>query len=153
LTKSNSERLTELEYKAALDDAIDTSVWPDSLITIANIIGPAAALVLCEHCGGLRGFYVAHEAKPTAEWAKVIGFDRYSKLCAALGGQKIDIPRFAFRTLKKQTILELAKDPELSKRQIALRAHVTEGYVQLVLNGIERTNNQLELFGDTNEKK
>lgn len=129
-------------------DAIDRSLWPDSLIALADAVGAAAALMLCEHHGGTRAWYVARKPKASHPWAQLIGFEAYSALCRKCGGQKIDIPRFAFRTLKKQAILELAAS-NLPKRQIARQVRCTEGYVQTVLGSAARettSSRQLNLF-------
>lgn len=137
--------MSEQAQNPSESETVDRSLWPDSLCALADAIGASAALTLCEHFGGTRAWYVARTPKPTHAWAQLIGVEAYGKLCREFGGQKIDIPRFAFRQLKKQAILELAAT-KLSKRQIALQVRCTEGYVQTVLSGIAREHRQLDLF-------
>lgn len=135
----------ELPEEPSAND-IDTSTWPDSLVRLAEVVGSEAALKLIDHFGGTRAHYIAREVKPNHPWAQLMGIEAYDALVKEFGGQQIDLPRFHFRQLKKQTIIDLWENTSLSKRQIALKVRATEGYVHTVTNQLTGRPRQMDLF-------
>jgi len=103
---------------------------PDGLEPIAKVIGTEATLRLADRCGGSQ-LYVPRDARKTHPWAQALDEELWKKFCAAFGGQRIDLPRGTFITLKKVAILELAAQG-LGTRQIAQRVRCTERYVKRV---------------------
>lgn len=125
-----------------------TETWPTGLEQIAEIIGPELTMKLTERFGGTHKFTVPKNPECGSKrypWADVIGKDAWVKLCAALGGQKVSLPRGQFISLKKRQIIELAESTDLGARQIALRCHATEQYVRMVLSEV-RDDRQQTLF-------
>lgn len=121
----------------ALDEDIDKDVWPETLIKVANVIGATRALTLADHCGGVDRVYIPHEPSKNHFWRQVLTPDEWSKICAAFGGKKIELPRgqFVRSGLRKKDIIELAEQG-LSMRAIALRTRTTQRYVRRVLQGL-----------------
>jgi hypothetical protein len=126
----------------------DTKDWPEGMVQIANIIGTELTIKLVEQYGGVSGYYIP-KLKTRAglfnPWAKVIGEDAWRKLCKALGGRRIELPRGSHQRLKKRLILELAEDGKMSHRAIALQAGVTTRYVKIILSGLDG-DKQISLF-------
>lgn len=125
-----------------LDDgssAVDwhTETWPRGLEEIADIIGPELTLRLAEAHGGVDKFYIPRSVATNHPWAETIGAEAWGKLCRAIGGQRINLPRGEHLALKKLQILELAESTDLSHRAIALRVRATEAYVRMVLRELK----------------
>lgn len=120
---------------------------PDGLRRIADVIGVELTLRLVDEHGGVAQHYLPKRPREHHAWARTIGFEAYSALCAALGGERIDIPRAAFRHLKKTAILELL-DSGLSLREISRRVRCTERYVHMVAHAAHRGSDsrQVKLF-------
>lgn len=124
-----------------------TQSWPVGLRRLAEVIGPAAAVRLADAFGGAEKIYIPKKARIDHEFTAVIGLDRLEALCAEFGGQRIDIPRGAFKDLKKTQIM----DAEGSNREVALRLGVTQRYVRQVRVEV-RDDDQPDLFSPTQKK-
>jgi hypothetical protein len=129
----------------------DTTDWPEGLLALARVIGPESTLKIAEQFGGVEKFYIPRLANRVGlhhRWTKILNDAEWRKVCKVFGGQKISVPRGAFLVLKKRLIIDLAADPNLSHRTIALKVGVTETYVRMVLAGLEFPAHpkQLELF-------
>ena len=100
---------------------------------LAEAIGVPAALRLAEVYGGQEGCYIPRKPRETHPWADAIGWEAFVALCAAFGGERIDIPRNAAAQSQKARILDL-KRQGLPHRQIAARLSCTERYVRMVIH-------------------
>lgn len=118
-----------------------THTWPVGLRRLAEVIGPAAAVRLADEFGGAEKVYIPKRARIDHDFTAVIGLDRMEALCAEFGGHRIDIPRGAFKDLKKTQIM----DAEGSNREVALRLGVTQRYVRRVRVEV-RDDDQPDLF-------
>lgn len=121
--------------------------WPNLLKQIAELIGAELALKLSYECGGLDSLYIPHKANAAHPWAKAVGEPAFARLCKALGGERVSLPRGMYVKLQKRRIIELAEGGA-STRSIALACHVTERYVRRVLVGLSRAPDprQMKLF-------
>jgi len=127
-----------------MTETAPTPIVCKTLMEIAEVIGPAAALRLAEVAGGQDGIYVPHTPRPDHPWAAVLGPQVWADLCAAWGGGRISIPRNAMARSAKARMAGLKKQ-DLPHRAIARELGVTERYVRMVLNaGVDR---QGDLFG------
>ena len=122
---------------------MNVAYWPQGLQELAGIIGAEAALILAREAGGLKQ-YVPARAKPSHPWARLIGLPALEALCAARGGEQIEIPRGAHLDPLRPQILAMARQG-LSRRAIARRLGCTERYARLVCN--EAPSNQARLPG------
>ena len=100
-----------------------THTWPVGLRRLAEVIGPAAAVRMADVLGGIENVYIPKKARIDHEITAIIGIDRMENLCAEFGGSQIDIPRGAFKDLKKTQIM----DAKGSNREVALRLVVLSG--------------------------
>ena len=110
---------------------------PMSMLEIAETIGFDSAVVLMDNFGGI----VALEKHKIA---RLIGLENYKKLCKNFGGQRLFIPRGAYRRLKKSLIIEA--DGNISNRQLCRILGVTERYVLKVKAELKEDKKQGELF-------
>lgn len=117
---------------------------PLSMLSIAECVGFDAAIVIMDNFGGLSSFYIPRVAVETHKMAALIGFENYKKLCKEFGGERIFIPRGAFRRLKKSLIIEA--DKSISQRKLCLMLGVTDRYIRKVKTELEADKKQGELF-------
>ena len=115
-----------------------------SMLEIAETIGFDAAVVLMDNFGGIGSFYIPRVALERHKIARLIGFENYKKLCKNFGGQRLFIPRGAYRRLKKSLIIEA--DRNISNRQLCRILGVTERYVLKVKAELKDDKKQGELF-------
>lgn len=115
-----------------------------TLLEIAEVVGPAAALRLAEAYGGQDGCYVPYTPHPDHPWASVLGPAAWTALCARWGGGRINIPRNAMAKSAKARMASL-KAQGLSHRAMARELACTERYVRLVMNAGD--DRQGDLFG------
>ena len=110
--------------------------WPQSLMELAEVVGPEAALAIAREFGG-RGVYVPHTAYPGHIIEQVIGRGAFERLCKYHGGEELrDIPLAAALENKSALIRATARNyPDLSHRAIAAALRTTERHVRRVLNG------------------
>lgn len=107
---------------------------PLSMLEIAETVGFEAAIVIMDNFGGLDSIYIPRVAREDHKMPKLIGFENYKKICKEFGGQRIFIPRGAFRRLKKSLILEA--DDKISKRKLCKILGVSQRYVRKIKNEI-----------------
>lgn len=119
----------------------DTRSWPVGLRRLAEVIGPKATVDLADALGGAENVYIPKTPRIDHEITAIIGLDRMEALCAEFGGKQIDIPRGAFKDLKKTQIM----DAEGSNRDVALRLRVSQRYVRRIRSEI-RDDDQPDLF-------
>ncbi len=117
---------------------------PTSMLEIAETVGFDAAVVLMDNFGGIGSFYIPRVALERHKIARLIGFENYKKLCKNFGGQRLFIPRGAYRRLKKSLIIEA--DGNISNRQLCRILGVTERYVLKVKAELKEDKKQGELF-------
>jgi hypothetical protein len=121
--------------------------WPNLLKQIAELIGAELALKLAYECGGIESVYIPNKPNAAHPWSAAIGEAAFAKLCKALGGERVSLPRGMYVKLQKRRIIDLAEGGA-STRSIALTCHVTERYVRRVLVGLSRAPDprQMKLF-------
>lgn len=112
----------------------DGITLPLSMLEIAETVGFDAAIVIMDNFGGLDSVYIPRMAREDHKMAQLIGFENYKKICKEFGGQRIFIPRGAFRRLKKSLILEA--DGKISKRKLCKILGVSQRYVRKIKNEI-----------------
>lgn len=117
---------------------------PLSMMPLAEVVGFDAAVVIMDNFGGLSSFYIPRVAVETHKMAQLIGMENYKKLCKEFGGERIFIPRGAFRRLKKSLIIEANKN--ISQRKLCLMLGVTDRYIRKVKTELEEDKKQGELF-------
>lgn len=132
---------------AAKDKPIEMSSLPPMLQRLAELIGTDKTLLLADSFGGLERLYIPHEATTGHLWCSVLTVGEWQKVVAAMGGERVDLPRGVFVELKKVAINELA-DKGMRHRQIALRVRCSERYVRGVLKGMPTPDDdrQVKLF-------
>jgi hypothetical protein len=114
---------------------------------IAEVVGAAAAIRLAESpYGGQEGCCVPHTPRPDHPWADILGMDAFQRLCRAMGGSRITIPRNALARSVKARMGAL-KAQGLSHRAIARQLTCTERYVRMVMNAGSDPR-QGQLFGE-----
>lgn len=111
-----------------------THSWPIGLRRLAEVIGPAAAVRLADAYGGVEDLRIPKTARPDHDLAKVLTRDEFEALCAAYGGERLDIPKGVYKDLKKTAIMDAAG----SNREVALRLKVTQRYVRRVRAEVRR---------------
>lgn len=109
--------------------------WPETMRRLAAIIGPEQTIALAARCGGLDAVYIPHVETGSHIWTTVLSAEEWTKVVAAMGGERIDLPRGVFVRLRKREILTLAEQG-VAHRHIALRVGTTERYVRRVLEGL-----------------
>ena len=100
---------------------------------IADAIGDEAARLLVKSFGGNR-WYVASKANPDHRFVKVIGLKGFEALCAAFGGEHIEIPRSPELSMLKIRILNASG----SHREVATLLGCTERQVRMVRASVRR---------------
>lgn len=113
---------------------------------MADVIGPAAAVRLANTFGGTEDNYIPKTARLDHPFVPVIGKERFQSLCEEFGGERLDIPRGAFRRSKKAAILNAAET--MPARELALRVGATQRYVRSV-RSMTRDDKQGDLFGES----
>lgn len=109
---------------------------------VAEVIGEAATMTLCEWFGGVR-FYVPRAIGPNDRIAQAIGRDAASRLAEYFHGTNIDLPK---AYLGRQRVVEL-KAQGLNAREIALATGYTDRHVRHILTDDREDDGQLSLPG------
>lgn len=133
----------------AAEEAEEMKAWPTTLVRLVAIIGKEQTLKLAKAVGGLERVMIPRSPNQAHMWKDVLGERDWKCVVEAFSGERIDLPRGVFLSIKKWTVLDLATEG-LAHRQIALRAHCTERYVRMVLQGQPKPvdDRQQKLFGD-----
>ena len=133
----------------AAAEAEDMKAWPTTLQRLVAVIGKEQTLKLAKTVGGLERVMIPKSPLQAHMWRDVLGAEDWARVVATFAGERLDLPRACFLSVKKWAILDLASEG-LAHRQIALRAHCTERYVRMVLEGQPKIvdDRQQKLFGD-----
>jgi hypothetical protein len=96
--------------------------WPESLVELADHIGAAAALKLCQAWGGLD-YYIPSKLPLDHDLRRILGDEPAEALSAAYGNNRIVLPRARkiFEKLRRGHILAEVRAGRLGKRQAARR--------------------------------
>jgi Mor family transcriptional regulator len=124
-----------------IPEHIDTSLLPESIRDMTDIIGISAALRIVEERGGIR-LYVPKIAQMTHWLSELIGYTALCALVEIYAGEEIEIPRCA-------AALKAMKDQEIANAQ----GSVTEiarryGYTE---RGIRKIRRRVELQGGSEQ--
>ena len=97
---------------------------------LTDLIGPDAALALCQAYGGVA-LYIPKNIKADSELARIVGLAALRVLATVYGGEGVTVPNRRKAAPRKGKILEMlaAGTPA---REIALRLDVTQRYVEYV---------------------
>lgn len=97
---------------------------------LTGLIGPGAALALCQVYGGVA-LYIPKNIKADSELARIVGLAALRVLATVYGGEVVTVPNRRKAAPRKGKILEMlaAGTPA---REIALRLDVTQRYVEYV---------------------
>lgn len=128
-----------------IPEHIDTSLLPESIRDMTDIIGISAALRIVEERGGIR-LYVPKALSDSHWLADLIGTEALAALIEIYAGEEIEIPRCA-------AALKAMKDQEIanakgSVAEIARRYGYTERGIRKIRRRVEVQGgaNQLRLF-------
>lgn len=125
--------------------------WPRLMRTLADLVGTQIALKIVRRYGGLSNVRIPASQDTPHPWTELMTEDAWAKIVAALGGQRVDVPRGAHLRLLKEVILDLIeKHPELHDGEIALRVGCTQRYVRSLRGPHSRPADprQMGLFDD-----
>ena len=120
--------------------------WPASLVDIAEVIGPAAALRLVDAYGGTV-CYVPLQLGPAHRLSQSIGVDAAERLAARYGGEKIEVPVLNVARTRKALI---ARTPG-GVSEVARALGVTRRWVRMVRNTGRADHRQIDMFSDQQE--
>jgi len=114
--------------------------WPQSLIEIAEIIGPEATLKLVEAYRGQDFCYVPKRITEKSALVQIIGIEAATKLSQAAAGDKIFMPELAVAKSRKQLIAEA----EGTTAEIARRYNVSARWVREVRQPLKARNDNMK---------
>lgn len=117
-----------------IPEHIDTSLLPESIRDLTDIIGISAALRIVEERGGIR-LYVPKIVQINHWLADLIGTEALAALVEIYAGEEIEIPRCA-AALKAMKDQEIAS-AEGSVTEIARRYGYTERGVRKIRRRVE----------------
>lgn len=109
---------------------------------IADVIGEQAARALCRHLGGTT-LYVPARIGPHHPVTAAIGSKAATQLADHFRGSHLLLPK---AYLRRQRVLELAENTDMTVREIALATDYTERHVYAILEGARKDDGQLDLF-------
>lgn len=126
---------------------VDISVLPPLMQRLVELIGTEKTLLLGERYGGVERLYIPHEPTQGHLWRNVLDEAEWRKVVAAMGGERVDLPRGVFVELKKVQIIEL-DEQGIPHQHIALRVRCSERYVRDVLGKKRKPvdDRQIKLF-------
>ena len=99
-----------------------------SAAELADLIGKDNARLLGQCFGGV-GHYIPVEAVAQHPFAKIIGMDALRGLCAAYGGEYVNLPNYKKAKIKKVGMLQRL-EAGASPREVAEAFETTERYAQ-----------------------
>lgn len=109
---------------------------------VAEVIGEAATMTLCEHFGGVR-FYVPRHIGANSPLAAAIGREAADKLAEYFHGTDLDLPK---AYLGRQRVVDM-KAQGYNAREIALATGYTDRHVRHILADAREDDDQLSLPG------
>lgn len=115
--------------------------WPASLVEIAEVIGPAAALRLVDAYGGTV-CYVPMAVAPEHRLAQAIGIQAAELLAARYSGEKIEVPVLHSARTRKSLIARA----EGGVSEVARALGVTRRWVRMVRNAGRGDERQIDMF-------
>ena len=116
------------------DDVEPCSAWTESMLEMAEWIGPAATLRLIAAFGGIE-LYVPLEMTEDHPIAEAIGIDAARRLVAIYGRERLDLPAGnpAIAAARRQKVLAQVKAGTLSKQKAARQLGTSARYVRQLL--------------------
>lgn len=111
---------------------------------VAGVIGTPATHALCERFGGTR-LYIPRHISNNHPIAVVIGLPSANALAGWAGGTNLDLPK---AHLRRQQVIELAKQGNMTAGEIALATDYTDRHVRHILASVREDDGQLDLFKD-----
>lgn len=109
---------------------------------VAEVIGEAATMTLCEHFGGVR-FYVPRHIASNNRIALAIGRAAADRLAEYFHGTDLDLPK---AYLGRQRVIDM-KAQGYNAREIALATGYTDRHVRHILADAREEDDQLSLPG------
>jgi hypothetical protein len=109
---------------------------------VAEVIGDAATMKLCEHFGGVR-LYVPRHIAPNNPIALAIGKDAAEKLAQYYHGTDLNFPK---AYLGRQRVVDMAQQG-YRPREIALATGYTTRHVHHILKDDREDDGQLSFPG------
>lgn len=127
--------------------SVPLDALPPFLQRLVALIGTERTLLLADRFGGVERLYIPNEPTKHHLWRAVLDEAEWRKVVAAMGGERVDLPRGVFVELKKVAILNLAAQG-MKHQQIAIRVRCAERYVRGVLHGMPKPvdDRQTKLF-------
>lgn len=126
--------------------------WPFLMRTLADLVGVEATMQIVDRFGGLSNVRIPASTATPHPWAELLDPDAWARVVAALGGQRVDVPRGAHLQLRKAAVLDLIEaEPDLSDGEVALRCGCTQRYVRSLRRASRAATadpRQLRMFGD-----
>lgn len=107
-------------------EKIDMRGWPASLVEVAEVIGPEAALLLVHHFAGTELYVPA--TPPADHPIHVIGAEAMAALCERYAGDCIQVPTLYAARSKKAMMAALKG----SNRAVARQLGITERWARKV---------------------
>ena len=99
-----------------------------SAAELTDLIGKDNARLLGQCFGGV-GHYIPTEATARHPFAQIIGMDALRGLCAAYGGEYVNLPNYKKAKVKKNDMLQRL-EAGASPRDVAKMFETTERYAQ-----------------------
>lgn len=117
--------------------------WSINVQRLAEVIGAPAAMRLVDEFGGGEDYFIPRQPGKTAHcFSKILSPPQFKALCEAYGPGYIEIPRGAYRNLKKARILDATGPSRVVARQVG----VVQRYVRKVRSDAKIPSPQLSLF-------
>lgn len=111
---------------------VSTKGWPDTLVAIAEVLGPARTIEFANAAGHGGAVYVPNHPGPNHPWRAILSPDEMGAMVKAFRGTRVVVPRGTYINPKKDQIVRLLREGELSALEIAKRVGCSLRHVRRV---------------------